>query len=64
MQGQLFTQDFLTRGATETPAYLALSDAVNQLRQTLTDVFSGLNGIHPGAKPRTRYWWPCRTPCQ
>ena len=26
MQGQLFTQDFLTRGVTETPPYQALTE--------------------------------------
>lgn len=28
MQGQLFTQDFLTRGVTETPAHQALTEPV------------------------------------
>ena len=45
MQGQLFTQDFLTRGVTETPPYQALTDsAFAVFRQALPSICSGLDG--------------------
>ena len=45
MQGQLFTQDFLTRGVTETPPYQALTDsAFAAFRQSLQSIFRGLDG--------------------
>ena len=45
MQGQLFTQDFLTRGVLDTPAYQAFSDtAFAAFRADLQGVFKGLDG--------------------
>ena len=45
MQGQLFTQDFLTRGVQSTPAHEALSDpALAAFRSELESVFKGLHG--------------------
>lgn len=45
MQGQLFTQDFLTRGVTETPPHQALSDAVFAgFSSALQGIFKGLDG--------------------
>ncbi len=45
MQGQLFTQDFLTRGVTETPPHQALSDAVFAgFSSALQSIFKGLDG--------------------
>lgn len=44
MQGQLFTQDFLTRGVKETPPFQALDDAAfNRFKTTLLSIFDGLN---------------------
>jgi len=44
MQGQLFTQDFLLRGATETPPWQALTDAAfASFRQTLHGIYNGLD---------------------
>jgi hypothetical protein len=44
MQGQLFSQDFLTRGVAQTPAYEAFKPAAfAQFKQALEDIFSGLN---------------------
>jgi hypothetical protein len=44
MQGQLFTQDFLTRGALETPPYLALTDtAFAAFRAALQGIYAELN---------------------
>jgi hypothetical protein len=46
MQGQLFTQDFLTRGVTETPPYQALSDdAFSTFKAALQGVFKGLDSV-------------------
>ncbi len=45
MQGQLFTQDFLTRGVTETPLHQALTDAAFAVfRNSLKNIFKGLDG--------------------
>ena len=45
MQGQLFTQDFLTRGVTETPLHQALTDAAFAVfRNCLKNIFKGLDG--------------------
>ena len=45
MQGQLFTQDFLTRALLDTPAYQAFSDtAFAAFRADLQGVFKGLDG--------------------
>jgi hypothetical protein len=45
MQGQLFTQDFLTRGVLETPAYQAFSNtAFAAFRAELQGIFKGLDG--------------------
>ena len=45
MQGQLFTQDFLTRGVLDTPAYQAFNDvAFAAFRADLQSVFKGLDG--------------------
>jgi len=45
MQGQLFTQDFLTRGVTETPPHQALSDSVfADFSSALQSIFKGLDG--------------------
>ena len=45
MQGQLFTQDFLTRGVTETPPHQALTDAIfTEFVNALQGVFKGLDG--------------------
>lgn len=42
MQGQLFTQDFLTRGILETPAHRALdAAALDGLRAALAPIFAG-----------------------
>jgi hypothetical protein len=44
MQGQLFTQDFLNRGVTETPPYQALNEAAFAAFKTaLGGIFSGLD---------------------
>ncbi|MDP1565355.1 MAG: hypothetical protein Q8L91_03705, partial [Polaromonas sp.] len=44
MQGQLFTQDFLTRGVTETPPHQALTDAAfAAFRHSLQSIFNGLD---------------------
>ena len=44
MQGQLFTQDFLTRGVLDTPAHQALSDsALAAFAGALRHIFSGLD---------------------
>lgn len=44
MQGQLFTQDFLTRGVTETPPHQALTDtAFAAFRHSLQSIFNGLD---------------------
>ncbi len=44
MQGQLFTQDFLTRGVTETPPHQALTDAeFGSFRHKLQEIFKGLD---------------------
>src|SRR5659263_140937 len=46
MQGQLFTQDFLTRGVIETPPYQALTDsAFVVFRQALQSIFNGLDSV-------------------
>lgn len=43
MQGQLFTQDFLTRGVTETPPHQALTDdAFAAFCNSLQSIFNGL----------------------
>ena len=45
MQGQLFSQDFLTRGVTETPLHQALTDAAFAVfRNSLNNIFKGLDG--------------------
>ncbi len=45
MQGQLFTQDFLTRGVLDTPAYQEFSDtALAAFRAALQGIFKGLDG--------------------
>ena len=45
MQGQLFTQDFLTRGVTETPQHQELTDAAfASFRDTLLGIFKGFTG--------------------
>ena len=45
MQGQLFTQDFLTRGITETPPHQELTDAAfNAFSSALHAIFQGLDG--------------------
>ncbi|MHB1249425.1 MAG: hypothetical protein ACYCZL_08540, partial [Polaromonas sp.] len=45
MQGQLFTQDFLTRGVTETPPHQSLSDSVfAEFSSALQSIFNGLDG--------------------
>ncbi|MDP2819490.1 MAG: hypothetical protein Q8O29_14725 [Polaromonas sp.] len=45
MQGQLFTQDFLTRGVTETPPFQALTDAAfTAFCASLKNIFAGLDG--------------------
>lgn len=44
MQGQLFTQDFLTRGVTETPPHQALTDAAfAAFCNSLRSIFNGLD---------------------
>lgn len=44
MQGQLFTQDFLTRGVTETPPHQALTDdAFAAFCSSLQSIFNGLD---------------------
>ncbi|MEY4979130.1 MAG: hypothetical protein RLZZ352_1400 [Pseudomonadota bacterium] len=44
MQGQLFTQDFLTRGIRETPPFQALDDAAfNSFKAALQGIFAGLD---------------------
>lgn len=44
MQGQLFTQDFLTRGVTETPPHQALTVAAfAAFRNSLQSIFNGLD---------------------
>lgn len=44
MQGQLFTQDFLTRGVTETPPYQELNDtAFAAFKAALHGIFTGLD---------------------
>jgi hypothetical protein len=44
MQGQLFTQDFLTRGVTETPPYQALDPAAfSAFKAALQSIFTGLD---------------------
>jgi hypothetical protein len=44
MQGQLFTQDFLTRGVTETPPYQELDDtAFAAFKAALQGIFQGLD---------------------
>ena len=44
MQGQLFTQDFLTRGVLDTPAHQALSDsALAAFTDALQRIFKGLD---------------------
>lgn len=44
MQGQLFTQDFLTRGVTETPPHQELGDtAFAKFKGALQAIFHGLN---------------------
>jgi hypothetical protein len=44
MQGQLFTQDFLTRGVTETPPYQELDDAAfAAFKAALQGIFQGLD---------------------
>jgi hypothetical protein len=45
MQGQLFTQDFLTRGITETPPHQSLTDAAFAgFSNSLKSIFKGLDG--------------------
>ena len=45
MQGQLFTQDFLTRGVIDTPPHQDLTDAAFAAFQaTLQGIFKGLDG--------------------
>ena len=45
MQGQLFTQDFLTHGVKQTPPWLDLSDdAFQRFRSTLIGIFTGVDG--------------------
>ena len=45
MQGQLFTQDFLTRGVTETPPFQALTPAAfTAFCASLKSIFAGLDG--------------------
>jgi hypothetical protein len=45
MQGQLFTQDFLTRGISETPPHQDLTDAAfAAFRDALQGIFSGFGG--------------------
>jgi len=45
MQGQLFTQDFLTRGVAETPPHQALNElAFASFHHSLQTIFSGLDG--------------------
>lgn len=45
MQGQLFTQDFLTRGILETPPHQALTDAAfTALRHSLQSIFAAFHG--------------------
>jgi hypothetical protein len=45
MQGQLFTQDFLTRGITETPPWQALTDAsFGVFQQALQAIYTGFTG--------------------
>ena len=44
MQGQLFTQDFLTRGVNETPPFQELTEvAFLQFRSELGSIFAGLD---------------------
>jgi hypothetical protein len=44
MQGQLFSQDFLTRGVTETPPHQELGDtAYSDFKGALQAIFHGLN---------------------
>ncbi len=44
MQGQLFTQDFLTRGVIETPPWQDLTEAdFEDYAKALRDIFAGLN---------------------
>lgn len=46
MQGQLFTQDFLTRGVTETPPYQELGDTdFNAFKGALQGIFAELNSV-------------------
>ena len=45
MQGQLFTQDFLTHGVKQTPPWLDLSDdAFQRFQSTLVGIFTGVDG--------------------
>jgi hypothetical protein len=45
MQGQLFTQDFLTRGITETPPWQELTDAsFGIFQENLKTIFAGFTG--------------------
>ena len=45
MQGQLFTQDFLTRGVQGTPPHQALTDAAfTAFSNALHSIFKGLDG--------------------
>lgn len=44
MQGQLFTQDFLTRGVLDTPAWQALTPAHDtQFESALRSIYEGLS---------------------
>ena len=44
MQGQLFTQDFLTRGVTETPPWQELTPEIfAAFTEALRNIFKGLN---------------------
>lgn len=45
MQGQLFTQDFLTRGITETPPWQELTEAsFGAFQSSLKGIFAGFTG--------------------
>jgi hypothetical protein len=45
MQGQLFTQDFLTRGVLDTPPYQSLGDSdFSAFKAALQGIFAGFSG--------------------
>ena len=54
MQGQLFTQDFLTRGISETPPHQDLTDAAfAAFRDALVGIFSGFSAASTNNEAQT-----------